>query len=278
MVFEPATDNRLLATDYWLLTTDYWLLVPFLWYKGPEEATVGVKLFIPCFMDQAAPGVAAAVTALLARLGVAWEYPEDQTCCGQFAHTLGDVATARKLMRLFLRVFGGDDRLTPVLCPSASCVYMVRQGYPSLAGGRPEQQEIETLASRVLELSEFLAPRLPLPWTPSFPGRLVLHRSCKARQLRVLPTAARVLSQVSGLELLEVSPYYSCCGFGGTFRLQHPDLSREMGEAYLEAVRETGARGLASLDSSCLLHLKSLATARGWDLEFFHLAEILVAG
>jgi hypothetical protein len=37
----------------------------------------------------------------------------------------------------------------------------------------------------------------------------------------------------------------------------------------------TGARGLVSLDYSCLLHLKPVAAAMGWDLEFYHLAEVL---
>ena len=126
-------------------------------------------------------------------------------------------------------------------------------------------------------MSEYLARRGPLPWTPRFDGPLVLHRSCKARQLGALPGAARVLSQVAGLQLLEVSPYYSCCGFGGVFSVQHPDLSREIGEAYLEAVAATGAQGLVSLDYSCLMHLKTLAAARGRDLQFFHLAEILIS-
>jgi L-lactate dehydrogenase complex protein LldE len=115
-----------------------------------------------------------------------------------------------------------------------------------------------------------------LPWKPGFAGALVLHRSCKARELGVLPAAARVLAQVEGLKLLEVSPHYSCCGFGGVFSLQQPQLAREIGEAYLQAVKATGAQGLVSLDYSCLLHLKSIARDRGWDLRFFHLAEVLL--
>jgi L-lactate dehydrogenase complex protein LldE len=244
-----------------------------LWYKTGKEVTVRLRLFIPCFMDQLAPEVAGAVSGLLARLGASWDYPRDQTCCGQFAFTAGDPGTARRLMRHFLRVFGGDGT---VLCPGASCTFMVRHGYPQLAEGDREAQEVAALGARVVELSEWLAGVGPFPWTPRFQGSLVLHRSCKARQLNLLAGAARVLSRVKGLTLREVSPYYACCGFGGTFRVQHPDLSREMGETYLEAVRETGARGLVSLDSSCLLHLKSGAAGRGWDLEFFHLAEILI--
>jgi L-lactate dehydrogenase complex protein LldE len=235
---------------------------------------LALKLFIPCFLDQGAPQVAAAMTALLDRLELAWEYPEEQTCCGQFAYTLGDAATARRLMRHFLQVFSSGDT---VLCPSASCTLMVRRHYPELAQDPKERRQVEALAARTLELSEFLDRRGSLPWTPRFYGPLVLHRSCKARQLGALPGAARVLSRVAGLYLLEVSPYYSCCGFGGVFRVQHPDLAAEIGEAYLEAVLATGARGLVSLDYSCLLHLRGIAAARGWDLQFFHLAEVLIS-
>ena len=233
---------------------------------------MGFQLFIPCFLDQGAPEIAGAVADLLTRLTLPWDYPEDQTCCGQFALTLGDPATARRLMRHFLRVFGSGG---PLLCPSASCTLMVRRHYPRLAESPAERREAAALAGRTLELSEYLASLRPLPWTPRFTGPLVLHRSCKARQLGVLPGAARVLSQVAGLRLLEVSPYYSCCGFGGVFSIQHPDLSAEMAAAYLEAVLATGAQGLVSLDYSCLMHLRSVAAARGWDLQFFHLAEIL---
>lgn len=233
---------------------------------------MALKLFIPCFLDQAAPRVAAAAAGLLGRLGLAWDYPEEQTCCGQFAHTLGDLATARRLMRHFLRVFEPAEL---ILCPSASCTLMVRRHYPELAETPSERRRAEAVAGRTLELSEYLARRGPLPWTPRFDGPLVLHRSCKGRQLGAIPGAALVLSQVAGLRLVEISPYYSCCGFGGVFSLQHPDLSHEIGEAYLEAVQATGARGLVSLDYSCLMHLKAVAAARGWDLQFFHLAEIL---
>jgi L-lactate dehydrogenase complex protein LldE len=237
---------------------------------GKKET--GIQLFIPCFLDQGAPGVAAALVELLTRLGVAWTYPEEQTCCGQFAWTVGDLAGARRLMRHFLRVFAGDD---PILCPSASCTYMVQHCYPQLAQGFKEQGAVAAVAARVTELSSWLAARGPLPWTPRFPGSLVLHQSCKARQLGVLSGARQVLSRVAGLELQEISPYYSCCGFGGAFSFQHPGLSAEIGAAYLDAVQATGAHGLVSLDYSCLMHLKGLALPQARDLQFFHLVEIL---
>jgi L-lactate dehydrogenase complex protein LldE len=236
---------------------------------------VGLKLFIPCFLDQGAPRVAEAVAGLLDRLRVAWEYPEDQTCCGQFAWTAGDAATARRLMRHFLRVFAGADT---ILCPSASCAYLVRHCYPQLAEGPGEQRAVAALAARVMELGEWLSGLGPLPWTPEFEASLVLHQSCKATQLGVVDCAREVLSRVNGFKLLTISPYYFCCGFGGTFSFQHPELSREMGEAYLAAVVATGASGLVSLDYSCLLHLQGLRVAPARNLSFYHLAEILMRG
>ena len=233
---------------------------------------IDIKLFIPCFLDQCVPNVASAVAGLLNRLGVAWEYPQDQTCCGQFAWTAGDAATARRLMRHFLRVFAGAET---ILCPSASCTYLVRQCYPQLAEDPRERRAIEALAARILELGEWLNRLGALPWTPRYKGSLVLHQSCKARQLGVLPQAREVLSRVEGLELLTISPYYTCCGFGGTFSFQHPDLSREIGEAYLAAVRAAGAGGLVSLDYNCLLHLQGLGVSPARHLKFYHLAEIL---
>jgi L-lactate dehydrogenase complex protein LldE len=235
---------------------------------------LGLKLFIPCFLDQAAPGVAQAVAGLLTRLGVAWDYPEDQTCCGQFAWTMGDTATARRLMRHFLRVFAGTEN---IVCPSASCTYMVRHCYLELAEGPGERRAVASLASRVLELSAWLVKVGPLPWSPKFVGAVVLHQSCKARQLGVLAGAGEVLGRVEGLQLLTVSPYYTCCGFGGTFSLLRPEISREIGAAYLSAIVATGAAGLVSLDYSCLLHLQGLDVPEARDLKYYHLAEILLS-
>ncbi len=238
-----------------------------------NDMTKPVTLFIPCFIDQFSPQVGKALVEILARTGSSPAYPEEQTCCGQFALTAGDPATGRRLARHFVRVFSGAG---DIVCPSASCVLTVRREYPELTGSPAARQQIQTVTGRVYELSEWLAARGPLPWRPRFHGVLALHRSCKARELGVLPAAAQLLSQVGGLTLTTVSPYYTCCGFGGVFKAQHPDLARGIGEAYLEAVAATGATGLVSLDASCFLHLKGLAESQGLKLKFYHLAEILL--
>ncbi len=236
------------------------------------EFIMNISLFVPCLVDQAAPGIAEAAAGLLTCLGVTWEYPPEQTCCGQFALTVGEAAAARRLMRHFLRVFEGAGT---IVCPSASCTLMVRRHYPELAEGAAERRLAQRLAARTLELGEFLGRLGPLPWRPRFAGTLALHQSCKARQLGVLPAAKSLLAQVKGLNLTTVSPYYACCGFGGVFRLQHPEIAATIGGAYLKAVADTGATGLLTLEAGCALHLRPLAARLALPLEFFHLAQIL---
>jgi len=231
-----------------------------------------VSLFVPCFIDQFFPQVGEAVAEIFMQLGMQLHYPEEQTCCGQFALTAGDSDTTRRLAGHFLRVFGGDG---VIVCPSASCTLTVRQEYPPLTGSPAARREVEAVTSRVLELSEWLAHRGPLPWKPRFDGVLALHRSCKARELGVLEGAAKLLTQVAGLTVTTVSPYFTCCGFGGVFKAQQPELAQAIGEAYLEAVAATGATGLVSLDASCFLHLRGVAAARGLNIKFYHLAEVL---
>ena len=91
---------------------------------------MGIKLFIPCFLDQCAPQVAGAVVTILERLGVAGEYPGSRPAAASLPAPRATSATARRLMRHFLQVFDGAET---ILCPSASCAYLVRRGYPELA-------------------------------------------------------------------------------------------------------------------------------------------------
>lgn len=234
---------------------------------------MALSIFLPCFVDQFFPRVGEALVQILTRLGVGFQYPEEQTCCGQFALTVGDTGTGQRLARHFLQVFSGEG---DIICPSASCTLTVRREYPQLAGSPGASQQIRAITSRVFELSEWLTAQGPLPWRPQFPGVLALHRSCKAKELGVLSGAAALLEQVEGLTVTTVSPYYTCCGFGGVFKAQHPDLAQAIGQAYLEAVMATGATGLISLDASCFLHLRGVAASMGVNLGFYHLAEVLM--
>jgi L-lactate dehydrogenase complex protein LldE len=255
-----------------------------------------IALFMPCFNDALFPGTGIATVRILEGLGHVVEFPGDQTCCGQIHFNTGFRREARRLMGRFLSVFGGAE---VVVAPSASCVAMVREQYPELARGWGEPglvQEIDALAGRTFELSEFLVGVLGVEELgASFPQPVTFHPTCHSiRSIHIGDAPLRLLRAVDGLELLPLPKAEECCGFGGTFAAKNPDTSLAMMEDKIRSVRESGARVLTAVDNSCLMHLaggmrrmgllevgdgkRGGGPSSGVGIRVMHLAEILVCG
>ncbi|MCU0562527.1 MAG: (Fe-S)-binding protein, partial [Desulfobacterales bacterium] len=74
------------------------------------------------------------MVAVLERLGLSLDCPEDHTCCGQPAFNSGYTREARAAARRFVEVFEGAGT---IVSPSGSCVNMVRHHYPELFREEP---------------------------------------------------------------------------------------------------------------------------------------------
>jgi L-lactate dehydrogenase complex protein LldE len=246
-----------------------------------------VGLFIPCYVDQCYPNVGLATVDLLERHGVAVDYPEAQTCCGQPMANSGLGDAARPLAERFLQIFGEYDH---VVCPSGSCVAMVRVHYRGLLADRASQELTERLA-RVArsthELCEFLVDVLKVEQASGrFPHRVGLHHSCHGlRELRLgsgserriprFDKIGRLLGGLSEIELVEPARSDECCGFGGTFAVTEDAVSCAMGRDRLAAHERAGAQIVTAADMSCLMHLDGLIRRDRRPLRVMHVAEIL---
>jgi L-lactate dehydrogenase complex protein LldE len=189
---------------------------------------MNIALFITCFNDTLFPRTGRATVQLLERLGHAVEFPEEQTCCGQMHFNTGYQREALPLIRRFVRTF---EQAEVVVAPSASCVGMVREVYPLAAQWFDDQKllaEVEALAPRVYELSEFLVHRLGLEDVGAYyPHRVTYHPTCHSlRFLHVGDAPLRLLRAVRGIDLVELPGAAECCGFGGTFAVKNADTSQ----------------------------------------------------
>jgi L-lactate dehydrogenase complex protein LldE len=240
-----------------------------------------VGLFIPCYIDQLYPQVGLATLEILEQCGVAVEFPEAQTCCGQPMANTGCTAEARPLAEKFLRVFGGYDY---VVAPSGSCVAMVRLHYEEYLHGRPG---FDDLKRKTYELCEFLTDVVQVRGIMgSFPYRIGLHQSCHGlRELRlgrsselVAPAYSKprqLLELLDGITFAELSRPDECCGFGGTFAVNEEAVSCMMGQNRVADHEQAGAQVLTANDMSCLMHLDGLIRRAGKPLRVMHVAEIL---
>lgn len=243
-----------------------------------------VGLFIPCYVDALYPHVGIATYKLLKQLGVEVEYPQKQTCCGQPMGNAGFQQKAEKLVEDYDKLFAEYDY---VVAPSASCAAYVRFFHPGIV-----KHECRT-AQKTMDVVEFIHDVIKpkaLPWA-KFHHKVSLHNSCHGvRELGLSSPSERnippfnkikdLLQMVEGIDIREPERVDECCGFGGMFSIEEPDVSARMGHDKIARHVATGAEYITGPDSSCLMHMQGLLKKdRQQDkIKFIHVVEILANG
>ncbi|MGF1679045.1 MAG: (Fe-S)-binding protein [Candidatus Methylacidiphilales bacterium] len=237
-----------------------------------------VSLFIPCFVNHYYPRAAIAIVKILEKLGHEVVVPDGQTCCGQPAFNSGYWDEARTTAAHMLDVFHQSD---VVVSASGSCGAMLKVFNPELFENTPQHVEAVALSKKVYEFSDFLVSVLGVTDVgASFPHRITFHDGCHGlRELGIKSQPRRLLEHVRGLELVEMGEAESCCGFGGTFSVKFPHISRAMGEVKCDSIAATETEYVVSNDLSCLMQIQGLMEKNkkmGRRIQSLHLAEVLV--
>ena len=234
-----------------------------------------VSLFLPCLADLYYPEVGRATIKVLRQAGLSVDYPQDQTCCGQWAFNMGQPEGARRLAEHFIRVF---EAAPVVVAPSGSCVLTVRKHYPELFRDDPSWlARAEAVGAKTYELTDFLVNIINrIELGASYPTRATLHDSCHPlRGLNLKSEPRRLLEQVAGLELTEMEDPEACCGFGGAFMAKFAPISTAMVDLKIDQAEKTGAEILVMTEPGCLLNVDSALKARNSKLKAVHIAEVL---
>jgi L-lactate dehydrogenase complex protein LldE len=235
-----------------------------------------IQLFITCLIDTLYPDTGDAVVRVLERGGVQVEFPADQTCCGQPAFNAGLRQQALPMARQTIQVF--ENTSGPVIVPSGSCAAMIRHGYLELFTGDLEWlPRAQRLSERTYELTEFLVDVLKVTdLGAQFNGRLAYHRSCHLlRDLKVDHQPQALLRSIQGAELVELPGSNECCGFGGVFSAELPEISSAMLQRKLDNIAASGAERVISCDAGCITNINGGLQRLGRQPCAVHIAEIL---
>ena len=238
--------------------------------KKPAE----IYFFGTCLIDLLYPKAGLAGMQLIRQAGVRVIYPQDQTCCGQPAFNSGyrdeALSVARQLMSCF-------PRNIPVVVPSGSCGGMLKQHWPELFEGQPDEEQARAIADRTMELTEFLVDVLALKLTDlGEPTTIAIHTSCSARrEMQVADRIESLVAQLVNVKVLQQDRKAECCGFGGTFSVKQSDISGAVVTDKTNAIRKTGAQQVISQDCGCLMNICGAFEKQGNSLEAKHIAEFL---
>lgn len=243
-----------------------------------------VGLFIPCYINAVYPEVGIASYKLLRHVGVDVDYPIDQTCCGQPMANAGFEDEALRLALRMEKLFKDYDY---VVGPSASCVAFVKENHPHIL----EKQHHACMNSeKIYDICEFLHDKVKPDSLPSvFRHKVSIHNSCHGvRELHLSSPSERnipyfsklrvLLSLVKGIEVLEPKRIDECCGFGGMFAVEEPEVSVCMGHDKVMDHMRTGAEFITGADSSCLMHMEGVIKREKLPIKTIHIVQILASG
>jgi iron-sulfur cluster protein len=242
--------------------------------NGPGDARVSI--FAGCAHEFMYPGDLVAGVRLLVRKGVSVSFPVEQACCGLPALTLGGRKTAAKIALKNLEIFLAEDTDHIIsLCPS--CASHMKNRYPALLGDMPELSgDLAKFARRIVDFSAFLFNVLKYSKEDfeSNSEKAAFHGSCHqrlglgaGREPRELLAAAASYVRTEDEEL--------CCGFGGTYSLKFPEISKTLTERKLDGYERAGASVVVTDCPGCVMELSGVEERRRRKLPVEHMAGFL---
>ena len=236
-----------------------------------------ITLFIQCLVDGIYPEVGEAMVAIFRKLGIQLTCPTRQTCCGQPAFNSGYQGEARVAARRFIEIFESAEA---IVCPSGSCVTMVRHHYPQLFADDADWLErAQLVAAKTFELTEYLVDILGVDDLGAhFDGVATYHDSCHLlRNLRIKEQPRALLRKVSGVEFIEMNDSDCCCGFGGSFSFKYADISAAMAADKVNNIIASGADTVVGCDMGCLMNIQGMLSRKGSSIKVMHIAQLLAS-
>ena len=179
---------------------------------------------------------------------------------------------AEHVIRVFEKTSGD------IVMPSGSCAHMIKHGYAELFQDDPAWlPRAQTLASRVYEFTEYLVDKLDVTDLGAhWDGTLTYHPSCHLlRGMNIDKQPRALLANVKGATLVELPQQEECCGFGGIFSVEHPELSAEWLKRKINNLEKTESSTLVVAEAGCLMHIAGGLHRQKKTQRVMHIAEVL---
>lgn len=251
--------------------------------------TLTVCYFAGCMTDRLYPAMGQATIKVLEAYGIQVVFPTDQNCCGLPALNSGDrkhgAAMARQTIVMLEQALE-KNQADYIVSASTSCVATILQDYLRLFEDLHQVgwlNRTRALSEKVTDFTHFMDQVIPTldvqPTLKKKPGKTTIvtyHDSCQSCNcLNLRGEARRIVQNVLGLELREMPQSDTCCGFGGSSSLEHPEIARRLLKNKLNNAESTGANTLVADNPGCLMHLRGGVDADGRPLRVVHLAQLI---
>ncbi len=239
-----------------------------------------VAFFPGCLLDKVYPQVALAAIQALTHFGLGIFMPQGQGCCGIPALSAGEVETFDELVRHNLALFQTEN-WDCLVTACATCTFTLKKLWPLMAGRFSEEVggQIHRLADKTMDISQFLADRLDtasIIQTPTEePIPVTYHDPCHLnKSLGIIAQPRKLIAANPRVLLKEMACAAQCCGMGGSFGMDHFDLSAAIGAQKRDHILASGCRTVVTGCPACMLQLTDQLSRAGQAITVRHTMEV----
>jgi glycolate oxidase iron-sulfur subunit len=242
----------------------------------PVRARARVALLTGCVGDRLRPDLNRDTVEVLQRNGIEVVDVPGQGCCGALAQHAGLTADALRAATTNAIAFHGAD-VDFVVSTAAGCGAMLKE-YDHLLAASGVAAEAGALAGKARDICELLVelgfekPARPLP----VKGRLAYHDACHLLHASGISSAPRqVCEAATGQAPVDLGENAICCGSAGSYNVDHPALSAELGDRKAELARERKAAVIAVGNVGCMLQIARAVAMAGLPSVVRHPVQLL---
>lgn len=246
---------------------------------GQQKPGLKIAYFPGCLVDKIFPHLGKASLRIFNHHKLGIFIPEEQICCGIPALAAGDLSAFKVLVKKNLELFVQKD-FDFLITPCATCTATIKKFWPLFADkfSPADQKAIFFLADKTRDFSEFIVNELCPPSPANLPQDQVMltyHDPCHLKKsLNIFREPRQLLALNPNYKLVEMDKADACCGLGGSFNLQHYDLSAQIGKEKVKNISKAKASVVATSCPACMLQLTDQLSQQNIKTNVRHVLEI----
>jgi glycolate dehydrogenase iron-sulfur subunit len=243
--------------------------------QGEKRRRVG--LLLGCVQRTFFSYVNGATARVLAAEGCEVIAPPKQPCCGALFVHAGEEERAQELARKTIDVFE-QANVESIIINAAGCGSNVKEYGHLLRDDAVYAERAKRFAAKCKDVSEIFSELSPRAERKPLRVRVAFHDSCHlqhAQGVRAQPRS--LLTQIPGVELLEIPESPLCCGSAGIYNLVQPGAATELGNRKARLITALGADVVATGNPGCMLQLQSSLARTKRQIPVVHTIQLLDA-
>jgi glycolate oxidase iron-sulfur subunit len=229
--------------------------------KGKERGIV--LYFTGCATNYIYDETGHATLELLTTMGYRVRIPRRQTCCSIPMLYHGGIEEARKNIEQNLQCFNESD-ITAIIVDCPTCGSALKHEFPAMMKkwGK-DSGPAQAIGAKVADLMSFVYDRRDSlgidEQKATAAGPVTYHAPCHLKNCFV--PADRLLRELPFINFIEADDALDCCGGGGTFFYEYPEISTRMASKKIAGAKKTGARLWLTDCPVCRINLSGRLTA-----------------